>query len=379
MKIAYHSGILEDVQTGPHIFITQLLRHLVPMRPRDEFVSVVASSRSHAQHAASVHRIHARIRAKTIPIPQSVLHRAHTNLRFPPMRNLIGDYDIYHQMWASTDPAVPSRKLIVSMYDTVALHWPQEEGALFPQVKRLLTRAAAVMTLSEYSKSQIVQEFGVAAERVHVTYAGCEARYNNEYSNQQIEATLRAQNIATPYFFYIGGHSPRKNLLRLVKAFAQAKRDANLPHKLVMAGTLKNARDDIKAAVESAGDAIQILGYVPDEIVPHLYRGATALTFPSLFEGFGLPVVEAMACGTPVITSNVTSLPEVAGDAALMVNPTEESDIARAIVEIANEDDASRQARIARGLKQSQQFSWHKCAQAHSDVYDEVAGVRNAL
>lgn len=373
MKIAYHVGVFDEVQTGPQIFATQLLRALLALRPHDEWISVVASSRLQREHERSVQRIDPRIRAKTVPLPQSVLLPLQRVLRFPPQRALIGSYDVFHQMWASADPVVPSRKLVVSMYDTVALHWPQEEGALFSGIAPLLQRAAAVMTLSQYSKSQIVREFGVAPERVHVVYAGFEPRYNIEYSIAQVEAALHRHQVTTPYFFYIGGHSPRKNLARLIRSFARAKREFALPHTLALAGSLKNARDDVQKALATAGDAVQTLGYVSDDDVPLLYRGATALLFPSLFEGFGLPVLEAMACGTPVVSSNVTSLPEVAGDAAILVNPESEDEITRAIGEIAGENLQQREARIARGLKQAQRFSWRQCAQIHSDVYNSVA------
>lgn len=374
MKIAFHSGVLNEVQSGPEIFVTQLLRHLVALRPHDEFLSVMTSTREQELHAQSAARVHSRIQTKTIRFPREWWHALQEKFSFPPLRLAIGDYDVFHQMWATRNPAVPSRKLVVSMYDTVALHWAQEETLDLAKTRRLLSRAAAVLTLSEYSKSQIVQEFGVSAERVHVTLAGCDfAHFHNEYSNAEVAATLAQLNITTPYFFTIGGPAPRKNLKRVIEAFCEAKQQNNLPHKLVLAGTMNHADDEVKHALGHAGDNVQVLGYVPDEIVPHLYRGATALIFASLFEGFGLPVVEAMACGTSVMTSNVTSLPEVAGDAAILVNPTDKKAIACAIVELANEAESARQNRIARGLIQAQKFSWQKCAQVHSDVYDAVA------
>ena len=373
MKIAFHAGVLDEVQSGPEIFVTQLLRHLVSLRPHDEFLSVMASTREHQLHAQSAARIHPNIRAKTIRFPREWWHELQ-EFSLPPLRLAIGDYDVFHQMWATRSAAVPSRKLVVSMYDTAALHWAQEDSLDIAKTRRLLARAAAILTLSQHSKSQIVQEFGVEPERVHVTLAGCDfTRYNIEYSNDQIAATLAQLNITTPYFFYLGGTAPRKNLKRVVEAFCDAKQQNNLPHKLVLAGTMNHVDDDLKRALAQAGDDVQVLGYVNNEIVPHLYRGATALLFVSLFEGFGLPVVEAMACGAPVITSNVTSLPEVAGDAAILVDPNDANAIANAIAQIANEDESARQSRIARGLIWAQKFSWQKCAQIHSDVYDAVA------
>jgi glycosyltransferase involved in cell wall biosynthesis len=284
-------------------------------------------------------------------------------------------YDLFHQMHVTMDPAVPSCKLIVSMHDTVSLQWPGQEAPLFRSSRRLLQRAAAVVTLSEHSRRDIINAFGVEPARVIVIYCGCDhAVYHPHHEPATIQQTLRDATVTRPYILYIGGQAPRKNLVRLIGAFARARQIGSLPHTLVLAGPFAPLRSEVSHAIATSGcsQAIQVLGYVDDQVVPYLYSGADLLLFPSLYEGFGMPVVEAMACGTPVVTSATTSLPEVAGDAAVLVDPESEEAIAAGILSILQECEDVRAARIARGLAQAGKFSWEKCAKEHLAVYDVV-------
>jgi len=376
MKIVF-AGSMLGAKAGPGVHATNVMRQLIALRPQDEFVSFQASRRRQ-DHQRAVRETDpsGRLRARGIPLPGRVLHLPQTYLRFPPMRWLLGEsYDLFHQMWVSTDPAVPSHKLVVSMYDTAALIWPGQDGTLFRGAGRMLRRAAAVTTLSEYSRKCIVEAFGVDPQRIHITYSGCNHDlYHDRYDPEQTREALGRLGVSGPYLLFAGGQSPRKNLPRIIEAFATARRRGGLPHQLVLAGPLDPPLPNVAEAIERSGcgASIRILGYVTDDAIPHLYRGADALVFATLFEGFGLPVVEAMACGTPVVTSTASSLPEVAGDACAMVDPESIEAIAAGILQILGEDADARRRRIQRGLTQARKFSWQNCAERHIAVYQRV-------
>lgn len=378
MKLAFYSGLVGDAKTGWGVYLSNLMRQMLALRPQAEYVSFLASARHAELHRQSVRHIDhtGRLQARTVTIPGRALNFTQNYLHLPPMRMLLGQpYDLYHQMWASTDPAVPSHKLVVSLHDTVSLRWPGHEGKLFKRIRPLLQRAAAVVTVSEYSRQTIIENFGVRPERVRVIYNGCDHEtFRPEPDELALEQTQARLGIAPPYLFYIGGQTPRKNLPRLIAAFAQARRMGGLPHSLVLAGPLNPLQSAVAQAIADSGCSanIKLLNYVPDEVVPQLYQGSAALVFPSLHEGFGLPVVEALACGTPVVTSNVTSLPEVAGDAALLVDPESVGEIANGILSVLSENETARKLRLERGIRQAQQFTWQRCAEAHLEIYDEV-------
>lgn len=382
MKVAFYTGIIENEMTGFGLHVTQLLRHMMALRPEDEYISFLPSWRSAKQHEQSAARIGGagRIRPRTIPFPGVVVSAAQTHLRVPPMRMLLREpYDLYHQMYLNFDPSVPRHKLVVSLYDTVSLHWPGQEAPLFRQARRLLQRSSIVLTLSEYCRQSIIEGFDLPAEQVQAIYCGCDHDlYHTRYTDEEVQRSLAQRQIKQPYILYIGGQPPRKNLVRLVHAFAQVRRENQLPHTLVLAGPCSPPAPELAEAIATSGvaDAIQLLGYVKSSEVPHLYRGTDVLLFPSLYEGFGLPVVEAMACGTVVVTSNTTALPEVGGDAAIQVDPSSVSAIAEGIIAALREEEAAHQQRIARGMAHAQKFSWARCASEHLAVYDRIVAER---
>jgi glycosyltransferase involved in cell wall biosynthesis len=177
-----------------------------------------------------------------------------------------------------------------------------------------------------------------------------------------------------PFVLTVGNQQPRKNLGRLLQAWkmlAAAGRDGG--SRLVIAGGHRGRRDDLAALAAALGvrDRVQFLGYVPHEHVPALYAAAAAFVFPSLYEGFGLPLLEAMACGTPVVSSNATSLPEVAGDAAVYFEPIDVSGMVSTIGAVLQ--DATLRAELReRGLQRAARFSWKACAKAAVAVYEEA-------
>lgn len=221
-------------------------------------------------------------------------------------------------------------------------------------------RAAAVLTVSAFSRQKIIAWAGVAPEQVVNVGNGVAPEYCPQ-------GPVHAPGY--PYFLCISNRRPHKNEERLLRAFAQATLPSTV--RLCLSGTPTPALTDLLATLGIAA-RVQFLGRVAEADLPALYRGAQALVFPSLYEGFGLPVLEAMACGTPVITSTTTALPEVAGDAALLVDPLQEGAIAAAMERLFMDDTLSAQLR-EKGLQRARQFSWEAVAQRVTGVLAGLA------
>lgn len=237
-----------------------------------------------------------------------------------------------------------------------------------PIAGRLLRRAAAVITVSQYSAGRISETFEVPHERIHVVPNGVDhERFRPGTADERSSARARFSD-GRPYVLFAGGRTPRKNLPRLLEAVADARRTANVD--LVLAGPAGTADATGRSA---AHPWIHRVGHIADELVPLLMQGAECLAFPSLEEGFGLPVLEAMACGTPVVTSKASSLPEVAGGHAALVDPMDVASIAAGLELVVTEPPAARAARIAAALEHARGYTWERAAALTLDVYRETA------
>ncbi|MBI3910112.1 MAG: glycosyltransferase family 4 protein [Armatimonadetes bacterium] len=234
-------------------------------------------------------------------------------------------------------------------------------------------RAARVLTGSEATRRDLLQFYHLAEERVVVTPYAADPIYRPMDRDLARARVAQAFGIKRPYVLSVGVLQPRKNLPRLVRAFACLARE--FPHQLVLVGKEGWASAELRRAVaETRLEArVTFTGYVADPDLPALYAAADLFAYPSLYEGFGLPPLEAMACGTPVVTSNVSSLPEVTGDAARWVDPHSVAEIAAALRDLL-EDKAERQRLSAAGLVRARRFSWDETARRTLAVYREVAG-----
>lgn len=242
-------------------------------------------------------------------------------------------------------------------------------------VPRSARMARAILTDTECAKADLVRVYGLAREKIFVTPYAAEARFQ-PIDDADVLARVRAKYKTSEYFVLtVGNMQPRKNLARLMQAFAQVKRARGLPHKLVVAGQKLWLADAVLEAARGLGEDVVLTGYVPEADLPMLYNAAELFCYPSLYEGFGLPVLEAMACGTAALASNVSALPEVAGDAARLVNPYDVDELARALDELLS--DAAARARLReRGLARARLFSWERTARQTLAVYQR-AGARN--
>jgi len=270
-------------------------------------------------------------------------------------------------------------KKIITICDVTPLLFPETHGRMQVWHHRLalpfiLRSADRIITISEASRRDIIRCCNVPEEKVSVTLLAASLP---ALPVGGVTSAAPVVGIAGPYILNVGTLEPRKNLSGLLDAFAAACR-RGLPHSLVIAGAGGWGRASIPAIAErlGIGDRVQVAGFIEDRDLPGLYAGADFFVYPSLYEGFGLPVLEAMACGTPVITSNISSLPEVAGDAALLVDPHSSEELSSAMLRLAG-DAGLRQELRSRGWERAAQFSWERTADETWRIYQEVMGSRS--
>jgi glycosyltransferase involved in cell wall biosynthesis len=223
---------------------------------------------------------------------------------------------------------------------------------------------------SRATRDDLVKFYGVPEGLIRVAYPGVRPDLAPVRDPNLVKATLDRYGIPSPYALYVGTLQPRKNLARLIEAFARVPEPCNL----VLAGKKGWLYSDILRRAESLGIGHRVIftGYVPDEDLPALLSGARLFVFPSLYEGFGLPVLEAMACGVPVVCSDASSLPEAAGDAALLIPPNDTEALAVAMNRVLA-DEELRRTLIARGMERVRLFTWRRCAQEILKTLEEAA------
>jgi glycosyltransferase involved in cell wall biosynthesis len=251
---------------------------------------------------------------------------------------------------------------LVVVFDMVPFHGDlgaplgslAERGTL-----RLAVRARALLAISEATRAELVERFPAAAPKTTVTELAADERFNTDAEPGERERLGRER----PFVLALGTIEPRKNLERLISAYVGLPEELRGRFELCLAGPMGWKTGPIMETLAEHADSVRQLGYVADEDLPALYRSAELFVYPSLYEGFGLPVLEALGCGTAVITSAVSSMPEVGGEAARYVNPRDALDIRRVMQELL-EDDAARAGLAARGPAQAARFSWRRTAEA---------------
>lgn len=241
-------------------------------------------------------------------------------------------------------------------------------------IKKGLRSARQIICVSQCTLDLTADHFGLDRTRMHVVHNGVGSQYRLQ--DRQVTRNQMAQRYGLnhPFYLYVGKLERRKNIVRILQAFDLFRRESTDPVQLVLVGRRTPTSDGIDDAIRTLQleQHVVEIGYVPDEDLPALYNAAHAFVFPTLWEGFGIPVIEAMACGTPVITSNLSSLPEIAGDAAELVDPYRVEDIATAMRRLWREPDTCT-AMVSRGLVNARRFSWGKTARQTLEVYRATA------
>ena len=278
-------------------------------------------------------------------------------------------------------PPLTRCRTVVTIHDCIHLRFPEylPSRAAFAYAHAMIRLAARkadrVLTVSEASKRDILHYTGVAPEKVVVVYNGLDARFAAVPDADAMDRVRQRFQLDHPFVLYVGNIKPHKNLERLIAAFAAMRADGPEGLKLVVIGDETSKHPGLRQAVHRhrLDKHVRFFGFQPALTLVTFYRLARAFVFPSLYEGFGLPPLEAMANETPVVTSNLSSLPEVAGDAALLVDPYDVAAIAEGIRRAVT-DEPLRQELIAKGRIRAREFSWARAASQTLHVYREVLG-----
>ena len=287
--------------------------------------------------------------------------------------------DVLHVQF--TAPPFCPCPLVVSIHDLSFEHLPQtflrrSRTQLRLTVRHSARRADHILTLSEHTRGDVIDTYKIDPEKVTAIPLSAPAHFGPVTYDKELQRVRHTYVIDGDYVLCVGSIQPRKNLVRLIKAYASLRGNnpgTNFP-KLVIVGKRGWLYDETLRTLEETGarESIVLTGYVPEADLPALYSGALCFVYPSYFEGFGLPPLEAMKCGTPVIVGNATSLPEVVGDAGLQVDPFDISAIAGALGELIN-NSALRKELSVRGLERARMFDWRETARQTLKVYEQVA------
>lgn len=277
-------------------------------------------------------------------------------------------------------PVFWRKKLIVSIFDLI--HWvfpeyvPGLKGKFYLRmVASKIRKANAIIVPSQATKNEAIRIIGVPEEKIFVVPLGVDETIFSRRTKSSVETVLKEFGLKySSYLLYVGHLKPHKNVRNLIKAYLLSRtRGVKIP--LILTGQYKELRhwqniDDLLS------ENVRYIGTVKSDLLPYLYNGARAFLFPSRYEGFGLPPLEAMACGVPVLCSNSTSLPEVCGDCAIIVNPDDLDSIAEGIVKIVD-DDRTRQRLIDKGLANAKRFSWQLTAKRTLQIYTKILEEQN--
>jgi len=287
--------------------------------------------------------------------------------------------DLYHGL-AFAAPLAAEVPTVITVHDLSFLRYPQtfsswQRRYLSWVTRESAQRAAAIIAVSESTKNDVVQRLGVPEERVHAIYNGISDRFK-PLPAAEIERWRQQNGLPERFIFYLGTLQPRKNVTTLIKAYAQWRQQSGIQDvPLMLAGARGWGYKALFSLVTALhlGDAVRFTGFLPDEELPYWYNAATLFAYPSLYEGFGLPVAEAMACGTPVIAADASALPEVVGEAGLLLPPQDIDAWADALQRVLLDDEEA--ARLAHaGRQRSLAFSWVRTVRETIGVYRQILG-----
>lgn len=288
------------------------------------------------------------------------------------------DLDLYHGLshdlpW-NVSVGRSKTKTVVTIHDVIFIRYPElypwwDRIVYLKKVKHACSVADSVLVISEQSKKDLIEFVGVPEKKIKILYQAVHPRF---YKSERLHAAeVQERLIASPYFLFVGAFEERKNILRLVRTFAQTFKETGHQLVLVGRGGLQKTIEDLVVSL-GVKDQVKIMAGVSSQDLPRLYEQASAVTYPSLFEGFGLPIVEAMMSETLVMTSEGSCFPEAGGPGAIYVDPYNEEAMAHALLKIAHMTSSDRAIRIEEGKRHCQQFHWKSTTEKLLQHYIEV-------
>lgn len=376
--IDYTSAATQSAGIGR--YTRELLRALLAL-PSDNRYSLFYASRSRIEQSAISNQQSAisnqQSAIRRLPFHDKWLMRLWHRLQIPiPVELIVGKVDLFHSPDFTLPPTLPGVPTLLTVHDLSFIRdpdsaWPSLRAFLNKAVPRSVQRATHVLADSQATKNDLVELFGTPAGKITVLHSGVEARFAPVRDQSEIDRVCAKYQLPRPFILSVGTLQPRKNYARLIEAFASMA--ASIPHHLVITGGQGWLVESIFEQVKRSGLEGRVLfpGFVDDADLPALYSAAHVFALVSLYEGFGLPLLEAMACGTPVVGSNISSLPEVIGEAGLQVDPRSVDDIASALQQMIDRPELCQRS-IGLGLERAKMFSWDKAARELLAIYDQL-------
>jgi glycosyltransferase involved in cell wall biosynthesis len=371
MRIGYDATSLTGPRTGIGRYTLELLRAMRAQDPGLEFVLMahrdVARDLRHNGLAAIP-----RLRGPDMPARLPWLHG------MLPVQLAASRVEVCH-FTNYQAPIMTGRPTVMTLHDMSLLLYPDGHPAhrvatMRPLLRAVARRATAVITLTESAKRDAVSVLSLDPERIHVVPAAPAASFRPIQDAAALAGVAARHGLEPGFLLYVGTIEPRKNLERLVEAFAALRRDG-FGHPLVLAGSRGWKEEGLLRRIDALGPgaSVRLIGYVPDDELPALMNVAGAFVYPSLYEGFGLPIVEALACGTPTVTSDRGAMAEVAGDAALLADP-EDTEALRDALAVALHDEPTRRRLREAGPRRAAAFDWGRAARDTVGVYRRALG-----
>jgi glycosyltransferase involved in cell wall biosynthesis len=287
--------------------------------------------------------------------------------------------DIYHVPQNGIGlPTTKNCPFVITLHDIIPYKMPDTVGDQYLKIfneklPKIIPLCDGIITVSEYSKEDIIKAFNFPRDKIYVTYLASEDIYKSYDKALSKSIIEKSYSITGDYILYIGGFSPRKNILGLLDSFSMLLPKLKKDIKLVIAGSKGKSYDIYKKRTQDLHieDKVIFPGFISMDNMPFMYNACELFVYPSFYEGFGLPPIEAMACGVPVITSNVTSIPEIVKDSTLLVNPYDINDLSEKMYEVLLDNDL-RQCLITKGLKRTAALTWEHTATDTLNAYKSI-------